>query len=185
MLGLVDPGTGEFVRRALALKDVARAGWKRTGVARPESVADHSWGVALLALAAAESRPDLDRARLLELALVHDISEVVTGDLVPGQYHDRADKLARERAAMEMLVEMAPTPLRRRMLDRFEELATDASAEAKLVHELDKLEMAFQAERYAVAGVPAERLAEFHASAEKGVKDARLRDVLGKLRAEP
>ncbi|HWH08035.1 MAG TPA: HD domain-containing protein [Candidatus Thermoplasmatota archaeon] len=177
----MDPGTVEFVRRALALKDTPRKGWTRAGVARPESVADHAWGVGLLAIAVADARPGLDRTRLLELALVHDLAEAVTGDLVPGDYADRAEKLARERDAMESLVEWAPLPLRRRLLDRFEEYATSASEEARLVHELDKLEMAFQADRYRSQGV--RDVDAFLESAERGVASSpALRAVAERLR---
>lgn len=175
----MDPGTIEFVRRALALKDTPRKGWTRVGVARPESVADHSWGIALLVLAVAESRPHLDRARLLELAVVHDLAEAVTGDLVPGDYADRAEKLARERDALESLVEWAPLPLRTRILARFEEYLTSASEEARLVRELDKLEMAFQADRYGSQGVSG--VGAFVESARKGVHDPGLREALAKL----
>ena len=177
----MDPAAVEFVQRALALKDQPRRGWLRAGVARPESVADHTWGVALLALVAAESRPGLDRARLLELALVHDLAEAVVGDLVPGEYAHKGEKVARERAALEELAGALDVALRGRLLARFEELASDASPEARLVHELDKLEMAFQAERYERQGVPRERLEGFRASADKGVADARLRDALARL----
>ena len=147
---------------------------------RPESVADHAWGVALLAIAF-DAGSGLDRARLLEIAIVHDLAEAVTGDLVPGEYQDRAAKVARERAALETMVEHAALPVRRRVLDRFEEYASGASAEARLVRELDKVEMAFQAERYAAQGVDAAALRPFHASAGAGVTDARLRDVLSRL----
>lgn len=177
----MDPGTLEFVKRALALKSTARKGWFKAGVARPESVSDHSWGVALLALAAAESRRDLDRARLLELAIVHDISEAWTGDLIPGDYKDKAEKLGRERYGLEMILDGAPTLLRRRILDRFEELATDASEEAKLIHQLDKVEMALQAERYEAEGIPRDKLAEFRESAKRGVHDAALLQTLTRL----
>ena len=178
----MDPGTVEFVRRALALKDEMRRGWQRIGIARPESVADHTWGVALLALAAAESRPELDRARLLELALVHDLAEAVVGDMVPGEYAHKGEKVARERRGMEELVDTLPLPLRGRLLARFEELASDATPEARLVHELDKLEMAFQAERYHAQGTSPDALAPFHDSAARGVQDRALADVLPRLR---
>lgn len=177
----MDPGTVAFVQQALALKDQPRRGWIRATPPRVESVADHTWGVALLALVEAESRPELDRARLLELALVHDLAEAVTGDLVPGEYAHKGEKTAREREALEGMVGALPVALRGRILARFEELAADASPEARLLHELDKLEMAFQAERYERLGVPRDALQDFRDSAERGVRDGRLRDALERL----
>lgn len=180
---MMDPGTVEFVRRALALKDQARRGWQRVGIAHPESVADHTWGVALLAIAAAQERPQLDRARLLELAIVHDLAEAILGDLIPGEYAHRGEKIARERRALEDLIDTLPLALRARLLARFEELASDASPEARLVHELDKLEMAFQAERYRTQGRLQADLAVFHESAAAGVKDPKLAAALAMLRS--
>lgn len=177
----MDPGTVELARRALALKDTPRKGWRKAGIERPESVADHAWGVAFLALAVADARPHLDRARLIELALVHDLAEAVTGDLVPGDYKDRAEKLARERAGLEAMVEWAPLALRSRLIARFEEYVSGTSEEAALVRDLDKLEMALQAERYAAQGVERARLAEFVASARGAVKDPALRGVVERL----
>ena len=171
----------DFVRVALALKDQPRRGWVRVSPPRVESVADHSWGVALLALVAAEARPELARARLLELALTHDLAEAVVGDLVPGEYAHKGEKTMRERAALEQMVEALPVALRGRLLARFEELASDASPEARLVHELDKLEMAVQAERYEKQGIAAHALAEFRASAEAGVRDVALRAAIERL----
>ncbi|HUR68331.1 MAG TPA: HD domain-containing protein [Candidatus Thermoplasmatota archaeon] len=179
----MDPGTLEFMRRAIALKDQMRRGWQRVGIKRPESVADHSWGVALLALAAAEERPHLDRARLLELAITHDLAEAILGDLIPGEYAHKGEKIARERRALEDLVDTLPLPLRSRLLARFEELASDATPEAHLVHQLDKLEMALQAERYHSQGrAPGRDLDAFHESAAAGISDATLADAARRLR---
>jgi len=178
----MEPGTVEFMRRALALKDQMRRGWQRIGIERPESVADHTWGVALLAIAAAEERPHLDRARLLELAITHDLAEAIIGDLIPGEYAHKGEKIARERRALEDLVDTLPLPLRGRLLARFEELATDSTPEAKLVHELDKLEMALQADRYHSQGRPRGDLEPFYESAARGVSDPKLAQVTEKLR---
>lgn len=177
----VDPATVDFVRVALALKDQPRRGWLRVSPPRVESVSDHSWGVALLALVAADAHPELDRARLLELAITHDLAEAVVGDLVPGEYAHKGEKTMRERAALEQMVDALPMALRGRLLARFEELASDASPEARLVHELDKLEMAFQAERYEKQGVSPQTLREFRASADAGVRDAGLRAAVERL----
>lgn len=175
----MDPATARFLLRAMALKDAPRRGWLRAGLARPESVADHAWGVTLLA---AVSTPDgLDRRRVMELAALHDLAEAVVGDLVPGEYASKEEKLALERRGLEELLAGCPAKLRARLLADFDELARDATPEARFVHELDKAEMAFQARRYEDAGVPREALAGFRASARKGVRDPGLAEALAAL----
>src|SRR4051794_15354555 len=65
------------------LKEIPRTGWLDRGILaeETESVADHSYGVALLAWLLA---PDaLDRGRVVELALIHDLAEAVVGDVTP------------------------------------------------------------------------------------------------------
>lgn len=171
----MDPAAFAFVRAALALKSVPRRGWTRASPPRVESVADHTFGVAVLALAAAEGRRDLDRARLLETALVHDLAEAAVGDLLPGEYADREEKLRWEREGLDRLLASSPRPLAARVRARFEEYASASTPEAQLVRDLDKVEMALQARRYEEEGVPGERLAEFVASAKTAVKDASLR----------
>lgn len=160
-----------FLRNALALKEAPRRGWERAQPRRVESVADHAWGVALLALAAAEDRPELDRARLLETALVHDLAEAILGDLLPGEYASREEKIERERQALATLLATAPETVRSRIAARFAEYAAGSTAEARLVRDLDKLEMGLQADRYEAQGVPAARLAEFRASARAAIRD--------------
>ena len=55
----------------LGLKDVLRQGWVNAGVESPESVAAHSWGMAVLALKLCPE--DLSPKTLLKLCLVHDL----------------------------------------------------------------------------------------------------------------
>ncbi|CAK0899040.1 unnamed protein product [Prorocentrum cordatum] len=75
------PASWAGLREALGLKDVARAGWLRRGVEAPESVAAHSWGVAFLASQLCPA--SLDRGRVLEMSIVHDLAEVRVGDITP------------------------------------------------------------------------------------------------------
>lgn len=88
---------------AFRLKDEPRGGWVLRGVSAPESVADHSWGTAFLCLLyAAEAGVDRDRA--VAMALIHDLAEAETGDIVA-----RADAADREvsgaaKAALESAV---------------------------------------------------------------------------------
>jgi putative hydrolase of HD superfamily len=66
----------------LAQDNLPRTGWLLAGVAPAESVAGHVLGVAQLALALAPRvTPPLDVGRTLALALMHDASEVLSGDL--------------------------------------------------------------------------------------------------------
>src|SRR5690606_30729890 len=79
------------IREILAeLKRTVRTGWAIEGVPNPESVADHTWGMTLLLLMAFDrleghGEENLDRERALKLAIVHDLQEAITGDLVPGR----------------------------------------------------------------------------------------------------
>ena len=120
----------------LGLKDVLRQGWVNAGVESPESVAAHSWGMAILALKLCP--PELNLERVLTLCLVHDLPEVVVGDLTPSD--DRSTKAEDERAAMAQLApEWVP------LLDEYE---AQSSPEAVFVRSLDKMDMALQAKLY-------------------------------------
>ena len=120
----------------LGLKDVLRQGWVNAGVESPESVAAHSWGMAVLALKLCPDHLNLEPVR--KLCLVHDRPEVVVGDLTPQD--DVSTKSADERAAMEQLApEWVP------LFDEYEQQTTP---EAVFVKSLDKLDMALQAKVY-------------------------------------
>lgn len=120
----------------LRLKGILRQGWVNAGVPSPESVAAHSWGMAVLALRLCP--PDLDLAKVLSLCLIHDIPEVLVGDLTP--LDDRSTKAEDEHAAM---LSLAP-----QWIALFEEYEGRSSEEAVFVHRLDKLDMALQAALY-------------------------------------
>ena len=120
----------------LGLKDVLRQGWVNAGVESPESVAAHSWGMAILALKLCPA--DLNLEHVLKLCLVHDLPEVIVGDLTPQD--DVSTKSADERAAMERL---APE-----WVSLFDEYENQSTPEAVFVKSLDKLDMALQAKVY-------------------------------------
>ena len=142
------------LKEILGLKNVLRAGWVRAGIPSPESVAAHSWGMSMLALKLAPK--ELDLARILSLCIVHDIPEVRVGDLTP--HDDTSTKAADELKAM---TEMAPE-----WVSLFEEYEQGQTPEAKFVKQLDKLDMALQAEKYQD---------EFGLSLSEFIESARLR----------
>ena len=149
------------MREWLGLKHVLREGWVRAGVESPESVAAHSWGMSVLAM---HLCPDeLDKMRVLEMCLVHDLPEVEVGDLTP--HDDTSTKNEDEHRAMERL---AP-----HWLDLFEEYEAGLTEEAKFVKYLDKLDMALMARIYEDSqGLD---LSEFIASARKVIGETNLK----------
>ena len=156
----------------LALKELPRAGWARVGVDAPESVAAHSWGVAWLVLVLCPEH--VDRGRALAIATIHDLAEVVVGDLTPHDGVPAAEKLARERAAMDGLTARLPGGDSLRAL--WGEYADGTTAEGRFVKACDKLDMALMAARYeAVQGVDT---AEFIDSALAALDDAQLRALV-------
>jgi 5'-deoxynucleotidase YfbR-like HD superfamily hydrolase len=167
----------ELLLEAVALKDVARAGWVRAGVPRPETVAAHSWGVAWLVVALLP--PELDRERALLYAVVHDLPEVRTGDVTPRDGIAPADKHAREHAAMAALCAQLPSR-GEALLRLWETYEAQADPESRFVRELDRLDMAIQAVAYARRHGLA--LDEFVASAEAVVTHPTLRAILDDLR---
>lgn len=126
----------------MALKALDRAGWLRVGVERPESVAAHSWGVALLALL--RCPPDLDLSRVLALALIHDLPEVRAGDITPHDGLSREEKARREEEAARGIFAAHPA-----LLALWREYAENQTPEARYVHALDRLDMGLQAQVYA------------------------------------
>ena len=69
----------DFALLAGKLKELKRAGWIRHHVPLPESVAEHSYRVAMLAMVLAK-RANVDELTAIKIALVHDLAEVEVGD---------------------------------------------------------------------------------------------------------
>jgi putative hydrolase of HD superfamily len=149
------------MREWLSLKHVLREGWVRAGVDSPESVAAHSWGMSILAMHLCPD--DLDKMRVLEMCLVHDLPEVEVGDLTP--HDDTSTKSQDEHKAM--------TKLAPQWLDLFEEYEEQVTEEAKFVKYLDKLDMALMARIYEDSqGL---NLSEFIASAREVIGETNLK----------
>ena len=128
----------------LGLKDLDRAGWLRSGLNNVESVAAHSWGVAFLAF---HLCPDeLDRNRILHMAICHDVAEVRVGDITPHDGVSSEDKVAMETKAMVEISEKLPRG--KEMLKLFEEYESGITPEARFLKLCDKLDMALQSYEY-------------------------------------
>lgn len=140
-----------------SLDRVPRMGYALRGVADPESVSEHSFHLAFMVWALAADEPEVETLRAVELALLHDLAEVRTGDLPRTVSHHLADgaKKSLERAVAADLL----TPLGAPALARVDEYQAAASPEARFVKACDELQVRIKALAYAGAG--ARGLADF------------------------
>ncbi len=161
------------------LKQLYRQGWLRRGVPpqRCESIAEHSFGVALLALWLAADQPGLDAARVLRMALIHDIGEVYAGDIIPSDGVSEAEKHRLEAEAVRRILSWLPDG--QVYLELWDEFEAGASPEARFVRQIDRLEMGLQAAVYQSQGLIDG--AEFFASARQALTDPRLRALLDEI----
>jgi putative hydrolase of HD superfamily len=173
-----------FFHLAGRLKETARAGWALRGVAAPESVADHSFRLALLAFVLApRADPPVDRERSVAMALVHDLAECLVGDITPYDGVSAEEKRRREEAALRELDALADGA---DLFDLWAEYDAAATPEARFVKELDKLETALQAAEYADSGAAAaDDLREFRDAAERRLTLPVTRALLDALAREP
>ncbi|MEM1174098.1 MAG: HD domain-containing protein [Pseudomonadota bacterium] len=135
-------GRVEFLRRAEGLKDTLRSAYTREG--RVESVADHTWRLCLFAITFADLMPEVDVLKLLKMCLLHDLGEVVDGDIPAPEQANRPSKSDKERRDFESVIESLPEMLRTEFLilwDDYEYVRTNEAIAAKAI---DKLETILQ-----------------------------------------
>lgn len=162
------------------LKQLYRQGWLQRNIPYQncESVAEHSFCVALLALFVAESySPELDKWKVICMALLHDLGEIHVGDFTPLDHVERAEKQRLERLSIEAVLSKLPNGSTYMAL--WEEYEAGISPEACFVREIDRLEMGLQASVYEHQNLVDPK--SFFASAEKVLYGSKLLRVLKEL----
>jgi putative hydrolase of HD superfamily len=168
----------EFASEIGRLKEIKRTGWINKSVKNPESVADHSFRLAVLAMLYAEES-NLNSEKCMKMALVHDMAEIYTGDI---PRHDK-EKIEKEEQALKRLLEKLPDKMKKEITDLWEEFAAKKSKEAMLVSDLDKIEMLIQAVDYKKQR-RAENMDEFFATTEEIIKTELGKELLKCLKAQ-
>ncbi len=152
--------------RLITLKLLPRTGWLQRGMANVESIAEHTFSVAALAMMVSDLHPHLDRGRVVSIALLHDIAEALVGDLPYSArrlFGAEAKQAAEHRAMVELIDAL---PQAETYLELWTEYAEGQSPEARLVKQLDRVEMLSQALAYERAGHRA--MAEFWEDSDEG-----------------
>ncbi len=141
-------GVLAFLRATERLKTTDRSGYTSAG--RPESAAEHTWRVCLMAMLLAPEFPDVDFAWLARICIVHDLGEALRGD-VPAPLQARrkaedptASKTGQEREDLIALIRPLPAPQRSEILALWDEYEAAETPEARLAKALDKLETILQ-----------------------------------------
>ena len=113
-----------------------------TSSGRHESVAEHSWRLALMAMLLAPEFPDADMDRVIRMCLIHDMGEAFTGD-IPAFDKTAADA-GREDALLMNWVQTLPADSRQEWTALLTEMNALETWEAKIYKALDKLEAVIQ-----------------------------------------
>jgi putative hydrolase of HD superfamily len=128
------------------LKNVKRTGWLKRGIENPETVADHTFAVAVITSLYSDLL-GLDSEKAMKMALLHDLQESITGDITPDSLSEHEKKEKEENAIKEILRDLPDE-----YLSLWKEYSIGITKEAKLVAQIDRLEMLLQADIYEKSG---------------------------------
>ncbi len=166
----------EFLLESGMMKRLPRVGWLQRGVMPAESLADHSYRVALFAMVIADAMAqdtEIDIERVLRMALIHDLAETRFGDLpAPAKryFAKNAKAIAEQNAFKDMTNPL--DGLSNYYQSLLQEEITAETLESQIVKMADRLELLLQVVEYELAGnqlvadlwVPAKHtvFADFH-----------------------
>lgn len=150
------------LERLYSLKTSKRSGWQSRGIKNSESIADHIYGAYLVGMMyLPESTPDFsdtdyteyNKEKILTMILLHDIGEAYTGDIVSTM---KTDEQERKEQQMARAIFMSGTYTEAANLEYYkeiwEEFVKNSSINARLAHEIDKIENLVQLLIYTKSG---------------------------------
>lgn len=140
-----------FYMLATQLKYKIRSGWDKShwnvSKERVESIAEHVYGTCILALSIdSEFKTDLDINKVIKMLVLHELGEVIIGDITPFDNITPEEKMKKEHEAMrEVIGDLINQEEFLSLLFEFDEKKTK---EAIFAHHCDKLEADIQAKVY-------------------------------------
>ena len=130
----------EAMHVAERLKDTTRHCYTSGG--RRESVAEHSWRMALMAYFVSDEFPGVDWDRVFRMCLIHDLGECFTGDIPVFKKTDADER--REYELLLQWVSSLPAPFCDEMRALYEEMEARQTLEARIYKAMDSLEAVIQ-----------------------------------------
>ena len=130
------------------LKDVVRTGWVDWKVQREriESIAEHIFGVQMLAIAMkSEYEYDIDIMKVLYMLAIHELGESIIGDLTQFQISKEEKEKIEHEAVHGILSSLLDG---KQIEELFLEFDARETTEAKFAYQCDKLECDIQSKLY-------------------------------------
>ena len=140
-----------FYMLATQLKYKIRSGWDKShwnvSKDRVESIAEHVYGTCILALSIdSEFKTNLDINKVIKMLVLHELGEVIIGDITPFDNITPEEKMKKEHEAMrEVIGDLVNQEEFLSLLFEFDDKKTK---EAIFAHHCDKLEADIQAKVY-------------------------------------
>ena len=170
----------DFFKTAVNLKNISRQGWiNKLSLKHPESVADHSYSMSIMGMVISDLE-NYNSEKILKMILLHDLAESKIGDYTPNQI-SKENKIKIENKAYDEIINSLPDTIKLQYGQIWEEYQKQESPESKIVHQIDKLEMALQAKMYQKEGSPKEAIESFFKSAENEITHPKLKELFNQI----
>jgi len=170
----------DFFKISSNLKNIPRQGWiDKLSLKHPESVADHTYSMTMMSMIISDME-NFNSEKILKMSLLHDLAESKIGDFTPEQI-DSKKKIQLENNAFNEIMKTLPEKIRSSYLELWKEYQENISSEAKVIHQIDKLEMVIQAKMYQNQGHPKEKLNSFYDSAKKEITNTKLKELFTEI----
>lgn len=162
----------DFLIQTGKLKKMERKGWLLRGIKKPETIADHTFRMAIMAWVLCYKR-NLNINKTLKMSLIHDLCEIHAGDTTPydkilpnGEKKRKKllskwprfsktekekffnDKYKKEDKALKKLISKLPLELKKEILSLWDDYEKGITPEGKFVRQLDRVENLLQALEY-------------------------------------
>jgi len=170
----------DFFKNALNLKNILRQGWiDKLSIKYPESVADHSYCMAVMAMIVSDLE-NYNSEKILKMVLLHDLAESKIGDFTPDKI-SKDEKVKIENDAFNKIIECLPNQIKFEYAGIWKEYQDKRSPESQIVHQIDRLEMALQAKMYQKSGSSEEDITTFLETAKSSIVHPKLKDILNQI----
>ena len=148
----IDNDVVSFYMQYNHLKNIYRQGWLKVRIGlehreKCESVADHSFSMALLAITMIEKyKLPYDTLKCIKMCIIHELGEIYAGNYTPYDNITKEEKNLKEKEAIQKVLK--PLDFDNDFLQLWEEFEKRETEEAKFVKNLDELEFLLQSAAY-------------------------------------